>query len=506
MTQLRLCYALVAVGAAVRVALAANTSTYIPPDGLQYLNIAQSLLAGDWGSLPTIPHYLYGVATALVSLGILDLAWAGRIVSLLAGFALVGVVGVLGARLGGREAGWAAAALAAVFPPLVDASAVVLSESLFLVFSVAGILWGLDSLEGNSRFRGSLAGGVLGLAFLTRPEGFALVAACVGLLVAFHVAGRLRQGALPGDGRPLDGAAFVILGFAALAAPYVVYVHAVHGSWVLSGYQLHAGARALTGAMGVEAAQTLAVGTDILYSAFDQNPVVRAVKVIRRAYLQGIPWLLPPLVLLVAGVGIAYAAHLGRELHRWIFLAPFLAVAPLFAAVTLPLVVPRYYLLTAALLLPVAGVGVVHMGHRRAWLSAATLLVLALSLAPDLWRIPATAARPSAELVRTLQEMAEVSGGTLVTNSPGLLYLSGMESDLALLNRLRATSPDSLAWGVAGTPRYVAIQLRGDPTYAPGWDAVAREGRTPRGMEAVGTFPSVGGTVVVYRVVGSPES
>ncbi|HKJ02704.1 MAG TPA: glycosyltransferase family 39 protein [Longimicrobiales bacterium] len=499
----RLCGILVVAGALVRVLIALSTTTYIPPDGLQYLNIARSLLDGAWGSLPTIPHYLYGVAIAAASLGVVDLAWAGRVVSLVSGLALIGVLGLLAGRVAGREAGWATAALTAVFPPLADASAVVLSESLFLFAACSGLLLALRSLDGRARLDGGLAGVALGLAYLTRPEGFGVAVGCIALLLAFGVAGRSGWWARPAAGHPLAGAAAAAVGFGLLLVPYVAYVHAVHGSWVLSGYQLNSDARALTGALGADAARSLAVGTDILYSAFDANPWIRAVKVLRRAYLQGIPWLLPPLVLILVGAGVARACE-ARPLYRWIFLAPFLLIAPVFAALTLPLVVPRYYLLTAALLLPVAGAGIVHVGRARAWVGPAALVVVALSMAPDLWRIPATAARPSRELVAALRTLSDGGGGPLATNSLPLLHLTGMDEDPVLQGRLRDTAPDSLVLGAAARGSYVAIQLRHDPTYDAGWDAVAGAGRAPRGMEVVGRYSAVGGPIVLYRVEGGP--
>ena len=119
---------------------------------------------------------LYPLLLSVSSLFGGDTLIAHRIVSCVVGSCAVVLIGLLGRRVGGERVGLLAGCLAAVYPPLVTADGLVMSEPLFVVTVTAALLlaW---KVRANPTVRGSmLLGAIIGLATLTRGEGLALIA------------------------------------------------------------------------------------------------------------------------------------------------------------------------------------------------------------------------------------------------------------------------------------------------------------------------------------------
>ena len=147
-----------------------------------------------------------------------DTYLASRLASLLAGLALIGVVFLLGSRLVDRVAGSLAASLVALSFLLADFSGNGSIYTLHALLCLVAIL----ALTRADPLGAFLAGGALGLAYLTNYQAVVCLAAVLGALVCLwldprHRAGRLRDIAL------------VVLGFALVAAPWWLRNHAVFG-------------------------------------------------------------------------------------------------------------------------------------------------------------------------------------------------------------------------------------------------------------------------------------
>jgi 4-amino-4-deoxy-L-arabinose transferase-like glycosyltransferase len=169
----------------VRVAVIASDSGYLPAnDAFEYDYYARSIASGD--GYPTSGYLLQGGPTAFrgpaypVLLGAVyalsgDNVTAGRMLGALLGAAAVALLYLLAKRVWGRRVGLIAAAMAAVFPPFVLLSRELLSESLFIVLELAAILCVLEFRRSGRLLRWSAAaGGLCGIAILTRPNGFVL--------------------------------------------------------------------------------------------------------------------------------------------------------------------------------------------------------------------------------------------------------------------------------------------------------------------------------------------
>jgi 4-amino-4-deoxy-L-arabinose transferase-like glycosyltransferase len=168
------------------VAVVAADDGYRPGnDAFEYDYYARSIAAGNGypqsGYLrqggptavrgPGYPYLLGGV----YALSGNDLT-AGRLLGIALGALSVVLVYLIAKRIWGRRIGLIAAALAAVFPPLVLLSRDLVSETLFIPLVLAALLCVLNFRRSGGALRWALAAGALcGIAALTRNTGFALM-------------------------------------------------------------------------------------------------------------------------------------------------------------------------------------------------------------------------------------------------------------------------------------------------------------------------------------------
>jgi 4-amino-4-deoxy-L-arabinose transferase-like glycosyltransferase len=118
--------------------------------------------------------------------------WAAHrlVQSAVAGVAVI-ALGLLGRRVAGERVGLLAAGLGAAYPMLVWTDGSLMSETLYGLWVAAILLLAYELLEHPSAGRGLALGAVVGLAGLTRVEGF-LFLPLVGLPAAW-LAGRRRS-------------------------------------------------------------------------------------------------------------------------------------------------------------------------------------------------------------------------------------------------------------------------------------------------------------------------
>ena len=201
--------AIVLLAVLLRIAAIAGDGGYQPQnDPFEYDYLARSMAAGE--GYPPSGYLLQGGPTAFrgpaypVLLGATyavsgNSVTAGRLLGVLLGAAAVVLLYLITKRVWGRRVGLVAAALAAVFPPLVLLSRELLSESLFIVLELGAILCVLEFRRSGRLLRWSVAAGLLcGLAMLTRPNGLLLtVPIALGL---WTLRPRLRLSALTAPG------------------------------------------------------------------------------------------------------------------------------------------------------------------------------------------------------------------------------------------------------------------------------------------------------------------
>jgi 4-amino-4-deoxy-L-arabinose transferase-like glycosyltransferase len=162
-------------------------------DGRGFSDPFHSLVAGRivFGTagdpVPTAFHPpLFPALLAIPSALGLDTYTAHQMVGCALGAAVVPVVGVLGRRLADHRAGIAAAAIAAVFVPMISRDALLMSESLYGLLIGLTLLAALRLRERASAGRALALGAAIGLAALTRSEALLLVV-MLGVPIALSV-------------------------------------------------------------------------------------------------------------------------------------------------------------------------------------------------------------------------------------------------------------------------------------------------------------------------------
>jgi 4-amino-4-deoxy-L-arabinose transferase-like glycosyltransferase len=198
-------------------------------DGVWYavmgVNFARGLGLTDWFGRPvTFWSPLYPVALGLAWLVFPSAEVAGRLVSLISGLLCVPLIYLLARRVYDETTAWVGAFLVALVPQLALQSIWMLTEALYTLLIVAAFLSAIASFQ-RARWA-TVAGGLLGLATLTRPE--ALVYLLV-LTAAYFGAWLVRRQA----GYAVRLVA-MLLAFGLAVAPYVLWLHSVTGHWALT--------------------------------------------------------------------------------------------------------------------------------------------------------------------------------------------------------------------------------------------------------------------------------
>jgi hypothetical protein len=118
---------------------------------------------------------------------------SAQLTSAIASVLLVFPMFFLGKLLFSRSVGFWAALLFQVLPTSSRVMADGLSEATFLLFAATGLWLGVLALRGQSKLLFALAGLAGGLAYLTRPEGAAVVAAIGVVLVGMQIKRQWRR-------------------------------------------------------------------------------------------------------------------------------------------------------------------------------------------------------------------------------------------------------------------------------------------------------------------------
>ena len=179
-----------AVAGAVALVAATGKGLYVSPDAVFYVGTARNLVDGHGFTpppdLPPLQHFPPLLTLLLTGIGKLgpDPLAAARVVNVLAYAGIVLVAGlVVRARTQSETAGAVAAALTACAVDLLTYSASALSEPLFVLLAVAGLVALAAHVDRPRTVVLLLAGGLVAAACLTRYVGVALVLAGVGYLL-----------------------------------------------------------------------------------------------------------------------------------------------------------------------------------------------------------------------------------------------------------------------------------------------------------------------------------
>lgn len=217
----RIALALAVLALVLRLFWAGFIATTIENEGSYYARVGQNLAHGR-GYLgmreqglqliypPLFPLLIAGENMLGVPADI-----AGRLISVVAGAFFVLVAFLLANRLYGLRVARIAAVVATIHPLLVVFGAAVLTETLYLTLTWAGVYY-VSRARDEERYGSALFAGILfGLAYLTRPEAM-LLPALAGTWLVLFARGERRFA--------LKRASALIAVFAVLAIPYIVFL------------------------------------------------------------------------------------------------------------------------------------------------------------------------------------------------------------------------------------------------------------------------------------------
>jgi hypothetical protein len=199
-------------------------------DGPRFIAVAEAMQRGEWRTAFSEPfHPLTSAAMALVSsLCGLTVEASGELICVLSGGVAAASLYVLTRAQFGITVATLAGLAFAVHPRLVQSSSGVQSDGLYLAATVLAIACIWRALSTGRAGAAAAAGMACGTAYLVRPEGL-LVALVFGGWLAADL---LRRRAQPA--RALEQAAAFAATLALVAAPYVLALHSVTGTWTLT--------------------------------------------------------------------------------------------------------------------------------------------------------------------------------------------------------------------------------------------------------------------------------
>ena len=217
---------LVTVALVVRVLFATLVAPDLPPasDSAYYRQVAERLSSGLGYSVargigtgapgPTASHPP-GLTLVLAGLDTVGLrSWpAHRIALSLVGALGIGLLGLLGRRLGGPAIGLGAAAVGALHPLWFQHAGMVVSEALYLPLVAGALLLAVRCLDRPTNQRFASLGAVLALLVLTRSEAVVLVL-LLGGLTGLLARARWRDRAL--------ATGMVLITYALVVSPWLI--------------------------------------------------------------------------------------------------------------------------------------------------------------------------------------------------------------------------------------------------------------------------------------------
>ena len=200
----------------------------IAMDSAGYGLMARDFLKGDFiQGLSWAFHPLYPLLIALITPDATHVEIVGRLISLFWGtFTLIPLYYLVKEAIGRKEA-FFTAIFYAFQPYLVTYSGMLLTEATYWGLLVLSVYFFWTGLKKENIWRIALSGSLLGLAYLTRPEGVGYVLVYLGWIV---VDGVLNQKWFK---------KFIFMGVLALSVfvfviPYVRYIHQETGQWLIS--------------------------------------------------------------------------------------------------------------------------------------------------------------------------------------------------------------------------------------------------------------------------------
>ena len=204
------------------------------PDSALYLAQAKAFLHGEFafrfmGNEPKALQPLFPLMSAILSFIFPSVEIAGTIVSVLSGSIIIFLVYYLSKKIFGPTTAVIASFIVTFDPILINFSIIPMSEALFTLLLIMTVLlsWHMTNIRNPLYF--IIIGIVIGLSFLTRVIGVALlIPPILWLIINNYRKDIMRDVLLP--------VLFISSGFILTSTPYWTIVHQVQHKWMLTGF------------------------------------------------------------------------------------------------------------------------------------------------------------------------------------------------------------------------------------------------------------------------------
>ena len=324
-------------------------------DASIYVQLARHLADGNFSAgFDTFWTSFYPLLVASVGLFTNSLLLPTVIVSIITGSLAVPATYYLVKQSYSRREALIAAVIAIFYPHLLTATFDYGTENIYLLLLIFALITGWNGLTKNSTINFFVTGLLIGCAYLTRPEafGYLLFFAPIVFLKNFTEQGLFARNSF-------KNVAVLLLGFALLATPYLIYIRSATGEWSISPkFKAHIG------------------GTNFSGLKFDKNnnplenpqarPTGGAGKLMIKALLFNgqaayklFLTLFPPFLLIFVGLGLFRVKWNGSRFRREMYLLYFCALTILCYLLTI--VEVRYFYVLLPILFGWTACGIVEM-------------------------------------------------------------------------------------------------------------------------------------------------
>lgn len=200
-------------------------------DQMQNILHAREFANGNYyGVLDVYWAPLYPILIGIVSRLTNSPLTAATVLSIAAGAAAVPLIYYFVREFYGATEAVIAASIAVFFPHLINSVFEIGTENIYFLTLIGAVLTGWRGLQHQDAKYFLLAGILLGLAYLTRPEAFGYLAFFIIFII---VKNRLLN--RTNGSRPVLQIAALLLGFFVLATPYLFYLRQATGHLTISG-------------------------------------------------------------------------------------------------------------------------------------------------------------------------------------------------------------------------------------------------------------------------------
>ena len=296
-------------------------------DQMQNILLARNLAEGNfYGVLHPYWTPFYPILIGIVTYFINSLILPSIILSILAGSLAVPLTYYLVKQSYGCRESLIAAVLAVFYPQLLNSVFMLGTENVYLLWIIGALIVGWRGLKTSSSTDFLLTGILLGFAYLTRPEAFAYPLFFGAMAIGKSIwQKKILTRAL------ITQLAALLLGFAILAMPYILYLRCATGTWTISDKT-----KINTVVGEVSEHEEESEFNDLPGNINFQNGkiVVKAIALNLLTIHKSFPSLLPPFLLIFVALGLFRESWNKEKLLRESYLIIFCLISVLGYAVS----------------------------------------------------------------------------------------------------------------------------------------------------------------------------